>query len=79
MASFEPGEGGEVRRHQGLQGQAEVYVAARNLRRDRVLPEDLNPEGKPQPIAEGEQEEGPLPGENLPDYGEPEEYGKKKP
>lgn len=60
-------------------GSAEVYVVAKDLRRDRVLPEDLNPEGKPQPIAEGEQEEGPLPGENLPDYGEPEEYGKKKP
>ncbi|MCX6647859.1 MAG: RlmE family RNA methyltransferase [Candidatus Bathyarchaeota archaeon] len=61
-------------------GSAEVYVVAKNLRRDRVLPEDFNPEGKPQPIAEGEQqEEEPLPGENLPDYGEPEEYGKKKP
>lgn len=61
-------------------GSAEVYVVAKNLRKDRILPEDFNPEGKPQPIAEGEQhEEEPLPGENLPDYGEPKEYGKKKP
>lgn len=57
-------------------GSAEVYVVAKNLRRDRVLPEDLNPEGRAQSTAGGE--EGPLPGENLPDYGEPEEYGKKK-
>jgi 23S rRNA (uridine2552-2'-O)-methyltransferase len=58
-------------------GSAEVYVVAKNLRKDRVLPEDFRKDRKPQPIVdEGDAE--PLPGENLPDYGEPEEYGKKK-
>jgi len=58
-------------------GSAEVYVVAKNLRKDRVLPEDFRKDRKPQPILdEGDAE--PLPGENLPDYGEPEEYGKKK-
>ena len=60
-------------------GSAEVYVVAKNLRKDRVLPEDLKRRGNLSRIVEEEQEEGPLPGENLPDYGEPEEYGKKKP
>jgi 23S rRNA (uridine2552-2'-O)-methyltransferase len=59
-------------------GSAEVYVVAKNLRKDRTIPEDLNSEGELQSFAE-EQEKEPLPGENLPDYGEPEEYGKKKP
>ena len=58
-------------------GSAEVYVVAKNLRKDKVLPEDFRKDRKPQPIVdEGDAE--PLPGENLPDYGEPEEYGKKK-
>jgi 23S rRNA (uridine2552-2'-O)-methyltransferase len=59
-------------------GSAEVYVVAKNLRKDRVLPEDFRKDKKPQQIIE-EEDAGPLPGENLPDYGEPEEYGKKKP
>jgi len=58
-------------------GSAEVYVVAKNLRKDKVLPEDFRKDRKPQSIVdEGDAE--PLPGENLPDYGEPEEYGKKK-
>jgi 23S rRNA (uridine2552-2'-O)-methyltransferase len=59
-------------------GSAEVYVVAKDLRKDRVLPEDFRKDKKPQQIIE-EEDAGPLPGENLPDYGEPEEYGKKKP
>jgi 23S rRNA (uridine2552-2'-O)-methyltransferase len=55
-------------------GSAEVYVVAKNLREDRVLPPSLTGEESEPP----EREPGPLPGENLPDYGEPEEYGKKK-
>lgn len=55
-------------------GSAEVYLVAKNLRSDRVLPASLTG-GEPEPP---EREETPLPGENLPDYGEPEEYGKKK-
>jgi 23S rRNA (uridine2552-2'-O)-methyltransferase len=58
-------------------GSAEVYLVARNLRKDRILPEEFRKDSKPGLIAE-EEEMGPLPGENLPDYGEPEEYGKKK-
>jgi len=54
-------------------GSAEVYVVAKNLRSDRVFPVSLTGE-EPEPP---EKEEAPLPGENLPDYGEPEEYGKK--
>ncbi len=60
-------------------GSAEVYVVAKNLRKDRVLPEDFRKNRKLQPIVEEENDAEPLPGENLPDYGEPEEYGKKKP
>jgi 23S rRNA (uridine2552-2'-O)-methyltransferase len=60
-------------------GSAEVYVVAKNLRKDRVLPEDFRKDKKPQPIVEEGEDTKPLPGENLPDYGEPEEYGKKKP
>jgi 23S rRNA (uridine2552-2'-O)-methyltransferase len=59
-------------------GSAEVYVVAKNLRKDRVLPEDFRKDRKLQPIVEEENDAGPLPGENLPDYGEPVEYGKKK-
>jgi 23S rRNA (uridine2552-2'-O)-methyltransferase len=59
-------------------GSAEVYVVAKDLRKDRILPEDFRKDKKPQQIIE-EEDAGPLPGENLPDYGEPEEYGKKKP
>jgi len=60
-------------------GSAEVYVVAKNLRNDRVLPAELRGEIKTQPLSEEElEEQSPLPGENLPDYGEPEEYGKKK-
>ena len=55
-------------------GSAEVYLVAKNLRVDRVLPASLTGE-EPGPR---EEEAKPLPGENLPDYGEPEEYGKKK-
>ena len=58
-------------------GSAEVYLVAKNLRRNRVLPEEFRPDRKPTPIVEEENNE-PLPGENLPDYGEPSEYGKKK-
>ncbi len=59
-------------------GSAEVYVVAKNLRKDRVLPEDFRKDRKLQPIVEEENDAEPLPGENLPDYGEPVEYGKKK-
>ncbi len=58
-------------------GSAEVYVVAKDFRKDRILPEDFRKDRKSQPIVE-EEDAGPLPGENLPDYGEPEEYGKKK-
>ncbi len=58
-------------------GSAEVYLVAKNLRRNRVLPEEFRPDRKPTPIVE-EENDKPLPGENLPDYGEPSEYGKKK-
>jgi 23S rRNA U2552 (ribose-2'-O)-methylase RlmE/FtsJ len=58
-------------------GSAEVYVVAKNLRKDRILPEDFRKDQKPPQIIE--EDTGPLPGENLPDYGEPEEYGQKKP
>jgi 23S rRNA (uridine2552-2'-O)-methyltransferase len=57
-------------------GSAEVYVVAKNLRVDRVLPEEFRNDHKPQiPITEEEDKE-PLPGNKLPDYGEPEEYRK---
>ena len=57
-------------------GSAEVYVVAKNLRKDRVLPEDFRKDRKPQPIVdEGDAE--PLPGENLPDYGEPKNTVKR--
>ncbi|MGD0802501.1 MAG: RlmE family RNA methyltransferase [Candidatus Bathyarchaeia archaeon] len=59
-------------------GSAEVYVVAKDLRRDRVLPEEFRNDKKNLQIVEEEETES-LPGENLPDYGEPEEYGKKKP
>jgi len=59
-------------------GSAEVYVVAKNLRKDRVLPEDFREDRKLQPITEEENDAEPLPGENLPDYGEPVEYSKKK-
>jgi 23S rRNA (uridine2552-2'-O)-methyltransferase len=59
-------------------GSAEVYVVAKNLRNDRELPEDFRKDRKLQPIVEEENDAEPLPGENLPDYGEPVEYGKKK-
>ena len=59
-------------------GSAEVYVVAKNLRRDRVLPEGFRKDRKLQPIVEEENDAEPLPGENLPDYGEPVEYSKKK-
>jgi len=59
-------------------GSAEVYVVAKNLRKDRVLPESFRKDWKPPQIVEGE-DMGPLPGENLPDYGDPEEYGKRSP
>ena len=59
-------------------GSAEVYVVAKNLREDHVLPAEFRDDGKPQHMLEEEYKE-PLLGDNLPDYGEPEEYGKKKP
>jgi len=59
-------------------GSAEVYVVARNLRKDRRLPEEFGTDVKPPQIVEEDDAE-PLPGDNLPDYGEPEEYGKKRP
>jgi len=58
-------------------GSAEVYVVAKNLRKDRVLPEDFRKDRKPPEVKEWDEDEKPLPGDNLPDYGEPEEYGKK--
>ena len=58
-------------------GSAEVYVVARNLRKDRILPEEFGTDAKPPQVEEDDTE--PLPGDNLPDYGEPEEYGKKRP
>jgi 23S rRNA (uridine2552-2'-O)-methyltransferase len=58
-------------------GSAEVYVVAKNLKKDRVLPEDFRKDTKPPEIKEWKEDEKPLPGDNLPDYGEPEEYGKK--
>ncbi len=56
-------------------GSAEVYVVAKDLRKDRVLPEELRTEMK---LHEGtsEEDDSPLPGENLPDYGEPREFKK---
>jgi 23S rRNA (uridine2552-2'-O)-methyltransferase len=59
-------------------GSAEVYVVAKNLRKDRSLPEEFEPDVKLSQIVE-EDDTNPLPGDNLPDYGEPEEYGKKRP
>ncbi len=57
-------------------GSAEVYVVAKNLRKDRVLPkENRNEETLP---VEEKEAEGPLPGDQLPDYGEPMEYSEKK-
>lgn len=58
-------------------GSAEVYVVAKNLYKDRVLPEELGKDRNPPQIVEEEDKE-PLPGDNLPDYGESEEYGKKE-
>jgi len=57
-------------------GSAEVYVVAKNLRVDRVLPEEFRKDQKPQTPIEEEEYKGPLPGNKLPDYGEPEEYRK---
>jgi hypothetical protein len=59
-------------------GSAEVYVVAKNLRKDRILPKEFGTDGKLSQIIEEDDTE-PLPGDNLPDYGEPEEYGKKGP
>jgi len=58
-------------------GSAEVYVVAKDLRKDRVLPEEFKKDRKNQPIVE-EGDNKPLPGDNLPDYGEPEEYDERK-
>ena len=58
-------------------GSAEVYVVAKDLRKDRVLPEEFRKDRKPRLIIE-EEDARPLPGDNLPDYGGPEEYEKKK-
>jgi 23S rRNA (uridine2552-2'-O)-methyltransferase len=57
-------------------GSAEVYVVAKNLKKNRVLPEEFRPDRKTAPIVE--EEEKPMPGENLPDYGEPEDYGDQR-
>jgi 23S rRNA (uridine2552-2'-O)-methyltransferase len=51
-------------------GSAEVYVVAKDLRKDRVLPEDFRKDTKPPEIKEWKEDEKPLPGDNLPDYGE---------
>jgi hypothetical protein len=58
-------------------GSAEVYVVAKDLRKDRVLPEEFKKDRKNQPIVE-EGDNKPLPGDNLPDYGEPGEYDERK-
>ncbi len=59
-------------------GSAEVYVVAKNLHKDRIPPKEFGTDGKLSQIIEEDDTE-PLPGDNLPDYGEPEEYGKKGP
>jgi 23S rRNA (uridine2552-2'-O)-methyltransferase len=57
-------------------GSAEVYVVAKNLHKDRIPPKEFGTDGKLSQIIEEDDTES-LPGDNLPDYGEPEEYGKK--
>jgi len=52
---------------------AEVYVVAKNLREDRILPQESRGNGVTHETAE---EKKSLPGENLPDYGGPKEYKK---
>ena len=50
---------------------AEVYLVAKGIREDSRLPVEEEQEAPPE-------EEKPLPGENLPDYGEPKEYKPNK-
>jgi 23S rRNA (uridine2552-2'-O)-methyltransferase len=50
-------------------GSAEVYLVAKNLMRDRVLPSEFREERPEEPRNE-EEEEGPIPGDQLPDYEE---------
>ena len=57
-------------------GSAEVYVVAHELRRDRVLPDEFRRDYALS-ISVEEQDNTPLPGDNLPDYGEPKEWSKK--
>jgi len=59
-------------------GSAEVYIVAKNLRGDRVLPDEFRKDRKLEPVVVEKADTGPIPGDNLPDYGEPVEYGKKK-
>jgi 23S rRNA (uridine2552-2'-O)-methyltransferase len=49
-------------------GSAEVYVVAKNLRKERVLPKESNDEEKS--LVEEKEVEGTLPGDQLPDYGD---------
>jgi len=60
-------------------GSAEVYLVAKNLRRDRVLPTEFREKRLEEPSLEEEEDGGPMPGDQLPDYGEePKRIGLKK-
>jgi len=60
-------------------GSAEVYLVARRLRRDRVLPAEFSEKGGEAHRDEEEEERGPIPGDQLPDYGEePKKIGRKR-
>jgi 23S rRNA (uridine2552-2'-O)-methyltransferase len=58
---------------------AEVYLVAKSLRRDRVLPAEFREKKREEPSLEEEEDGGPMPGDQLPDYGEePRRIGLKK-
>jgi len=60
-------------------GSAEVYLVAKSLIRDRVLPDEFRERKPEESRSEEEDEEGPLPGDQLPDYEEaPKEKGLRK-
>jgi 23S rRNA (uridine2552-2'-O)-methyltransferase len=60
-------------------GSAEVYLVAKSLMSDRVLPDKFGERKPEESRSEEEDEEGPLPGDQLPDYEEaPKEIGLRK-
>jgi hypothetical protein len=56
---------------------AEVYIVAKNLRKDRILPSEFRENKRLSPYWK-KNDEDPIPGDQLPDYGESKEYHARK-